>query len=795
MLLNLRKNGGACLVSLSLCLAWSAAAMGADLSGRWVWQPVRIGAGGWMRGMAINPQDPAVRLARGDVDNAYRWDAARNTWVAMKVAGALPAAVSAAPASAGCSALALDPSDPNVVLCADSFDRSADIRATYPNIPFNVYRSTDGGRTFTAGNLSLSGNTVNEMQGERLAIDPNNGRIVYLGTPASGLYRSLNGGSTWAAVVGSPRAARFPRFDAGGGKVSVGGLTGSRRLYCTTTGGPIYRSDDGGTTWSSISAGQGMDGHPGFATVDQNGTFWVAQDSDTSGSRTVYRYSRAGAWSSSDTPGGSVNGIAVDPKNASRVFVLAQGGALGRSNDGGRTWTSLGGPSYSATQPIQWLRPSATRPSGHYESISNLFLDKNGSLWTSGGNDGVLTCKPGTAPDSAANPPVWTSSSAGIEEMVAQSCVLPPGGSPVLSAEDETSFTIQNPDAFTALHFDINLWGGGGNGLSTAQDISFCPNQPKFIAVTTANVFTADPAATNYAAYSADGGRHWARFGSILSGTHPAPLFDGTIAVSARRPGHQGDRPGGDNIVWIGSNIYSAKSPAPFYSTDGGKSWAQTASFRGVPGASVYKGYEYMGNQWGPWNPALKVHDLEADPLAPGVFYAELAGGGFWKSGDGGKTWGQSAGARQLPGLAHHGQLRANLAASGDLWFADGYEGATAHGLWHTTDGGNSFTRIAGFDYCWALALGRARSAGGYPAVYAYGKRTGNPQWGVFASFDQGRTWDQIAGYPTGLIDAPSGMAASWDTFGTIYVGFHGNSFVYGRYAARSHERRPLRVH
>ena len=739
-----------------------------------------------MRGMVINPQNPNTRFARGDADNAYRWDEARSTWAPMKVAGVLPAAVTAAPTAAGCGALALDPSNPNVVLCAYSLGRSADIAAAYRNVPFNVYRSTDGGRTFKAGNLAVSGSLENEMQGERLAIDPNNGRIVYLGTPAGGLYRSLDGGLTWAAAPGGPRAARFPRFDAGGGLARVGGLSGSRRIYCTTTGGSLYRSDDGGVTWNAISAGQGVDGHPGFATVDQSGTLWVAQDSDKSGSRSIYKYTRAGIWSSSDTPGGSVNGIAVDPNNPLRVFVLAQGGSLGRSNDGGRTWTDLGRPRYSKTQAIQWLRPSAIRPDGHYESISNLSLDKDGSLWTSGGNDGVLTCKPNDAVDSDANPPVWTASSIGIEEMVAQSCVLPPGGSPVLSVEDETCFTIQDPDAFNALHFDVDLWSGVNNGLSTAQDINFCPNQPEFIAITTANVFTSDPAATNYAAYSADGGQHWTRFGSLLSGTHPAPLYDGTIAISARPPGHLGNPPGGDNVVWIGSNVYSQNSPAPFYSTDGGRSWEQTASFRSAPGAFFYKGYDYLGNQWGPWNPSLKVHSLEADPLTPGVFYAELAAGGFWKSVDGGKTWSQPAGAGRLPGLAHHGQLRANLRASGDLWFADGYEGATAHGLWHTADGGASFTKIPGFDYCWAVALGKPRSAKDYPAVYTYGKRTGNPRWGIFASFDGGRAWDQISGYPTGLTDVPTGMAASWDTFGTVYVGFRGNSYVYGKYTALS---------
>jgi photosystem II stability/assembly factor-like uncharacterized protein len=764
-------------VAMTLVVGYCA---GAPLQAKgWIWRPVRIGAGGWMRGMVINPHDPNVRFARGDVDNAYRWSQASGRWVPMKVVDTLPASVTTVPTNAGASALASDPNNPHIVLCAFNLYRSADLSSVAPTIGFNVYRSTDGGRTFTAGNLSLTGDTVNDAGGERLTFDPNNSKIAYLGTPNDGLYRSQDGGTIWSAVVSGPIAARFPRFDPAAGTILLHGLTVSQRIYCTTASGAVTSSDDGGMTWTTISRGQAIDGHAGFATVDQQGNLWLAAEN---GEARIYRCSRAGVWTVLPVPHGSVSGIAIDPHNVSRIFVMTNGGSLARSRDGGRTWADLGSSlHYSSTQTIQWLRPSPIRPDGHYESTSNLYMDTLGRLWVSGGNDGVLTCRPDDTANSITHPPVWTSDSQGIEEMVAQSCVLPPGGQPVLSAEDETCFTIQNPELYTALHFSINLWKGN-NGLSSAQDITYCPNQPRFLVVTTANVSAGNPVNANYASYSTDGGLTWTRFASITHGTQPAALYGGEIAVSVRPASKKMAAPGSDDIVWIGTNSDSQNSPAPFYSTDGGQTWTQTHSFDAAPGAFVYQGEQYMGPQWGPWNLCLKVHALEADPIRPGVFYANLAAGGFWRSTDGGRTWAQPPGASQLPLFAHHGQLKTNPNVSGDIWFVDGYEGATAHGLWHSMDGGNSFTKIPGFDFCWTLALGKAKQIGGYPSVYVYGKRSNSPVWGIFASFDAGRTWSNISGYPTGLVDAPASMTASWDTFGTVYVGFRGNSYIYGTY-------------
>jgi len=761
----------------------------ADLTNAYNWKPVKIGAGGFMRGMAVDASTKAVKYARGDVDNLYRWDGLSKTWSPTKVEGAFPSNVTAAPTQAGCGAIAIDPLNPKVVLAAFTFSRSADISAVYPSVGLNIYRSIDGGRHFSAGNLSLKGSLENETNGERIAIDPSNDNVAYFGSPNDGLFRSIDGGVTWNHVdlnivtSGGAKLSEpsLPRIDGAVGKVGAFGLNVSRRIFIITEGGQVVMSDDGGMAWTDISVNTSLDSHAAFASVDSSGALWVCQNNEGK----IWRFSKGGAWVSSSTPH-DVNGVAVDPHNPMRAFVIGGGGSLARTTDGGTSWTDLGANLvFSETQQIEWLRPSPIRPQNHYISEGGIYIDGSGTLWIPGANDGILSAKPDDTVDSAKNPPIWSSVSQGIEEMVAQSAALPPGGKPVLTVEDETLFTISDPDAFTAKHFPLNLWDNN-NGLANAQDISYCPNNSKYLALTADNAYANNPQvmSSNFGSYSTDGGDTWKRFPSIVNGSHPPVLYLGSIAVSAQNP-NETNLAEHANIVWIPTNKYSPNSLAPFYTKDGGKTWVQTHSFDKAPGASVVNtggvDYQYLGMQWGPWSGYIMQHNLAADPIKPGTFYVHLCAGGFWRSGDGGVTWTQTSGSSQVAGYAHHGHLAANPYTSGDLWFIDGYEGATEHGLWHTTDGGDSFTKVAGFDHCWALALGKAAKPGGYPAIYVYGKRSEISHWGVFRSTDEGKTWDQISGYPTGLIDVPAGMAASWDTFGLVYLGFRGNSYVYGK--------------
>jgi hypothetical protein len=78
----------------------SMQAQDVDLTAQYQWKPVEIGAGGWMRGLAVASSGTAA-YARGDVDQVYRWSSAAGQWYPTKVFSALPSAYTGAPVNAG----------------------------------------------------------------------------------------------------------------------------------------------------------------------------------------------------------------------------------------------------------------------------------------------------------------------------------------------------------------------------------------------------------------------------------------------------------------------------------------------------------------------------------------------------------------------------------------------------------------------------------------------------------------------------------------------------------------------
>lgn len=751
----------------AVAVALAVQAKAADLNSTYQWNPVRIGAGGFVTGFVSHPLDPDIRYCRTDVGNAYRWDNTAQEWMPMIVRNAdgtgLPADVAAVPGITGCSSIAVDPSNTNIVLMAFPVRRSDDLKATFPSLYENVYRSTDGGRTFTKGNLAVIGapNGSWRCNGERLKVDPNNGNIIYYCTGTAGLYRSTDAGATWGAVTagGAPTAAATPiniHFDKNGGTTSAFGQTVSSVVYVVGGDTDVYRSSDGGQNWTNITTGTLLSGHTTNSTLDQNGALWVPLRQNPNGNK-LWKFT--GTWTTytvaTNASYGYLTSVAVDPTNANRLFAITSGCSVSRSVNGGASWTNLG--TFKFANTFGWLpQPVGWRSSG------GIFFDANGELWVPQGNEGILRYVP-TYSETSIN---WTIQSKGIEEMVAQDIIIPKGGGDhaVTATEDTTAHYINDPSQFTAVHSTL-----APQLLSASNGISTCPNATNYLAIASSDIFNTS-SGNNFSGYSNDGGLTWTQFAS-----NPKALQAGSIAVSYRGAWGLGS----DRIVMLPYN-----NRPPYYSHDGGATWTPTASFALTSGTT-------MVTQIGWWNAALKQRQLKADPFVPGKFYLNFISNGtlstFHTSSDSGVTWSIVPNAG-LPRYAHAGNLEVNYAVQEDLWFVDGFQGtgttSTPHGLYHSAPGtGNVFTKVPGVQYAWNLALGKGRGQPGDAAytVFFYGKLASDPAWGIFRSVDAGTTWDRISYYPAGIFDTPTCMAASWDTFGLVYVGFMGNSYVYGK--------------
>ena len=80
-----------------------------------------------------------------------------------------------------------------------------------------------------------------------LAIDPINTQTIYAGTYGGGVFKSLDGGSTWYAI------------NAGLTNLHIYSLaidpTNTQTVYAGTEQGGVFKSTNGGSSWSAVNTG------------------------------------------------------------------------------------------------------------------------------------------------------------------------------------------------------------------------------------------------------------------------------------------------------------------------------------------------------------------------------------------------------------------------------------------------------------------------------------------------------------------------------------------------------------
>ncbi len=692
----------------------------------YTWRNVEIVGGGFVPGIIFNARQPDLIYARTDIGGAYRWNPKTKRWLP------LTDWVSQAESNLlGVESIATDPAEPNrLYLAAGTYTQSWAGNGA-------ILRSTDQGNTWQRTNMpfKMGGNEDGRSVGERLAIDPNQNRVLYFGSRHDGLWRSVDYAATWSKVESFPETKRmtgagigFVLFDersGGHGKASA-------TLYAGVSSPEVslYRSTDAGQTWKPIP-GQPKGLLPHHAVLSASGLLYVtygnAPGPNGMSDGAVWKCEpRSGVWTNitpvvPGSPGmGSFGyaGLSLDAAHPGTVMVTtmdkwSSGDDLYRSKDGGGHWTGLKAKSVrdsSAAPFLNWGGPTAAF--GHW--IGDVEIDPfhpDHVLYVTGAT--IWGSDDATAADRDL-PTHWTVRAQGLEETAVLDLVSPPAGAHLLSA-------LGDIGGFR--HDDLTVAPRQGmftNPLISSTDsMDFAERKPAVVV----RVGGGSPGKTG--ALSTDGGMTWKPFTGEPEGTRGA----GSVAVSAD----------GSVILRVPRN-----SPA-FFSTDTGATWKPC---KGLPAGLA----------------------VAADRANPRKFYAfDSRNGAFYTSTDSGANFAVSA--QGLP-KSGRGRVRAVAGREGDLWLA-----AENGGLLHSTDSGATFTHLPTVAQADAFGLGKAAPGQSYPALYLTGK-VGSVS-GVFRSDDSGRSWTRINddAHQYGWI----GQVITGDPrlYGRIYLGTNGRGILY----------------
>jgi photosystem II stability/assembly factor-like uncharacterized protein len=351
------------------------------------WRSVGPFRGGRVLAVTGAPDDPK-RFYFGSVNGGvWRTDDAGRTWTPIfdKVnVGSI-------------GAIAVAPSAPKTIYVGTG---EADMRSDIAQ-GIGMFRSTDGGASWQAIGLS------DTQQIAQILVDPHNPDIVLvaaLGHPYGpnnqrGVFRSTDGGKTWTKTLykDANTGAIDLAFEPGNSRIVYAALWQTRRPPWNTyppSNGPssgLYKSTDGGRTWRQLT-GHGLPASPariGLATSPAKPRrVYALIDSDVPDQGGLYRSDNSGvSWRKVTgdkriwNRGWYFGQAAVNPKNADQLWV--QNTIVLRSDDGGAHFVPIKGDPTGDDFHTLWIDPKNSERRILGVDQGTLITLNGGKTWSS----------------------------------------------------------------------------------------------------------------------------------------------------------------------------------------------------------------------------------------------------------------------------------------------------------------------------------------------------------------------------------------------------------------------------
>jgi len=731
----------------------------------YVFGNVNITGGGYVENVIFNKSEKDLAYLRTDMGGVYKWDTEKNKWAP------LTDWISSEDWNLlGCESVATDAVDPNrVYIVAGTYTNNWTTQNGY------LLRSANRGDDFEKIELPFKtgGNMPGRNMGERLNIDPNDNRVLYLGARSGhGLWKSTDYGSTWQKVESFPAIGDYAdewSKDPIGIAWTVFDPTSSQKgqpcqtIYVGAANAgkenTVFCSRDGGATWSAVEGQPTYDWEPTkdapgnymphHAALGLNGMLYISynnQEGPYNGNRGgVWKYNtKTNEWTNitpkkpSEGAYWGYGGITVDSVNPNIIMTSTLNsyypdGNIYRSIDGGKTWNAFFDfdknirknnyrLDYKAAPWLDWGSTEVEAPKTSPKlgwMIGDIQIDpfdSNHIVYGTGatlyGSHNATNLDEGRKIDISVQ-------AQGVEETAVLKLVsLPSGDAKLLSGTGDIG-------GFVHMDLDKSPNMLTNPTLGNCQSLDYAELNPNII------IRVGDFAVMGI---SKDGGKTWKE-------------TTGKLDIKKEEGGNYLEVGGTAALSADGSTILYSPNGADVsvvYSTDDGATWNKSV---GIP-------------------PKAKIC---SDRVNPKKFYGILDGD-FYGSADGGATFEKTATSLYKEKI----DISAMPGVEGDIWFAGG-------GIWHSTDSGKTFEKLSTVENASIIGFGKAAPGKDYMSLYTNAKINGVS--GIFRSDDKGVTWIRINDERHQYGVANTAITGDKREYGKFYLGTNGRGIVYGELA------------